>query len=352
MPDPADAPNPQDAAPADATATPPADPPATETPVDHHAGALAALEEGLKSEDPPPSDPPPADDPPDDPPPPETPPADGEPPPADAPPPAEPDAADVEAESLGISKNEKANARFKELYNTAKEVPALREKAQEFDTMIQHVEATGATPEQYGTALGYLHAINNGGPEQWAQAREALIKEVAFLDQKLGRPASGDILEAHPDLAAEVHAGDLTRPRAEEIANQRSRQQANERWQQERNTATQAQQEAVQTAVGELNSIGTQLAQRDPHFAAKREAAIAKFKERQHQVHPSRWAAEFLLDYQTIPNPAPAPTPPAPPPVGHVPLRSRGGTGAVAKVPTSPLEALNAGLDAHAKGLA
>ena len=196
--------------------------PTPETPTDPapslEEGAVAAIDEGLAKVMPAPEEPEPE---------PGAPAADarpdGEPKPEDAP--AEL-SADDEAASLGV-KNERAKERFRELRALADEAKTLREKlpeledkASQYDQMIQGIESTGATPEQYASALGYLRVIHHGTPAEKAQAAEFLRKELEWLEGQIG--VGGDVLAAHPDLAEAVMNGDIARPYAEELARKRA----------------------------------------------------------------------------------------------------------------------------------
>lgn len=261
--------------------------------------------------------------------------------------------AEDEAKSLGV-KNDKARERFVELRKHADELKALKaalpdleEKATQYDQMLGHITSTGATPEQYQSALAYLNIVNKGSPEQLAQMRDTLMKEIEWIDGKIGR--GGDALAAHDDLRQAVENGDIDRRYAEEIATQRNLKAAQEQHtQQQAQTAQQreqAQQQAVQGAREQLNALGARLQQTDPDYGKKVQQAMQAFQARMGNIDPSQWATEFLLDYQAV-RLAP---PPAKPPVGAVPMRSQGG-GSMAKVATSMEEAAMLGLQAHAQG--
>lgn len=306
-------------------------------------GAVAAIDEGLAKVTPAPEEPEPEpepDAPADDARP------DGEPKPEDAP--AEM-SADDEAASLGV-KNERAKERFRELRALADEAKTLREKlpeledkASQYDQMIQGIESTGATPEQYASALGYLRVVHHGTPAEKAQAAEFLRKELEWLEGQIG--VGGDVLASHPDLAEAVQNGDIARPYAEELARKRALDHAQ---QQHVQTQAQRQQEQerqfqaqIEGARQELNLLGSVLSRRDPHFAAKVETAKAAFQQVQGSLPPAQWAAKFQEIYDGLPDPQPAA--PAKPPVGAVPLRPQG-AGAMGRAPSSVEDAIEIGL--------
>lgn len=277
-----------------------------------------------------------------------------------APAPAEaPDAA-TEIKALGI-KNERAQQRFTELREKASKLdeievtlPDLQSKAETYEQMLTHIEETGATPQQYGNVLGYLRVVNKGSPAELATARETLLKEVEFIDQKLGRGA--DPLADHADLREAVANGDLSAAYAAEIANTRNLQAAQQRHVQQTNEqqsqAEQQRQAELNGAVQELNALGARLQASDPLYAQKIEAAKAAFMQRRDSLPPSKWATELLLDYNAVVIAPAAPAAPARPAVGAVPLRPQGGSGGMAKVAGSMEEAIQLGLQAHAQGRA
>jgi len=270
------------------------------------------------------------------------------------------DEAAAEAEKLGIGKNEAANAKFKELYNKVAEyekktVPDLQQRADRYEQHVQHIESTGASPDQYQSALHVIAAVNRGGPAEWAQAREYLAREVAFLDEKLGNGKPGeDVLSGHQDLAEAVEGGGMDRQYAEELARARGRNKATQTWQEEQaqqhRTAGSAQQEAADCR-DTLNEIEARLKASDPEWDRKRETLIPILAPIMATLPFKDRPEAFIKAYRELRLPAaaaPAPKPAVPLPT-HQPLRPTGGNGQVAKVPTNEMEALEAGLEAFSQ---
>jgi len=267
----------------------------------------------------------------------------------------EPDETDKEITSLGI-KNEKAAARFRELTATAKRLPELEARVREADELIQSFENVGAAPQQVGAMMGYLNAINRGGPKEWEQAEQALSKELEWLRGKLGKPVGADPLAAHADLKAEVEEGLMTPQRAAEIVELRGRQKAYQDYDGQRQQATQAER-AVDMGRSRLNELEATLSVADPNYAAKREHLVAVLKPVIQNLPPDKWAQAFEQAYRTLPANFGAPVQLQQqvrqrPTAGAVPLRSAGsgGGGGLAKEATSPEEALRMGLEAAARG--
>jgi hypothetical protein len=324
----------------------PADTPAAPdtAPTDLTAGAVAALDAGLateKPDEPKPAEPVAAD------------PAK----PADAPAgkPAEPAADDEPPPGL----SDKAQARFKELtpYKAAfkqagierpEDLPAIVERARFADELEQAIVSTGATPEQYGSAIQYLALVNSGDPDKMAQAFDVMQAELAALSKALGREVPGvhDPLADHPDLQEEVQAGDITKKRALEIVQQRNASSLTKGRQEQASAQEQARQEHAQ-AIDSLNQLGAQLKAADPQYAAKIAAlkpTIALIRE---TFPPAQWAARLQAAYQQVNVPA-APAAPTLPPPG--PVRSVAPAGVtMAAEPKSPMEALDLALAAAAR---
>ena len=69
--------------------------------------------------------------------------------------------------------------RMTSLINTVKEKDTqLAQVTQNFDYMVGGIQATGATPEQYGETLSWLALFNSGVPENQLKALE-LVESVA-----------------------------------------------------------------------------------------------------------------------------------------------------------------------------
>lgn len=280
--------------------------------------------------------------------------ADEEPPVAEEPP---ADEGGDQAKSLGV-KNEKALARFRELFDvekkykeTQEQLPVLTERAEKYDTLIQHVQDATDDPNDFGLAIGLLRAINRGGPAEWAMAEKELENQLNGIRTKLGRGPGQDPVAEFADIKEALDNGDITPQYASELARVRkleslTTQHATQQTQRTE-TVTRAQEEAIATARNDLNDLGTHLQTIDPHFSAKRQAALDAFLSVRDTIPPTKWALEFRKVYDRVPNPAPA----VQRPVGNVPLRAAGGGGnGVARVAATAQEALDLALQAHARG--
>jgi hypothetical protein len=258
-----------------------------------------------------------------------------------------PEADPVAEEIAALGLKEKSAERFKELAGKVKELSTERETlqaaAQRAEQWEQMVTSTGATPEQYSSALGYLSAINSGDPAAMGKAFDAMLGELQWLGKTLGREVTGlvDPLQDHADLAEAVDAGDMTRKAALEVAQARvtlarTAEQAGKVQQQ-----TAAQQAQAQ-AVAAVNALDQRL-QADPLYAAKMQAmqqtgAFAWIKD---NLPPEKWAAAIEREWQRTTVAAPPKPRPA---VGHVPLRPVRQSAPMHAAPKNDLEAFELGV--------
>ncbi|MCW0413488.1 hypothetical protein NG831_06505 [Xanthomonas sacchari] len=267
---------------------------------------------------------------------------------------AQPEAAppaDVEAEikDLGI-KNERAAQRFRELSERAAEVEPLRAQAARASEWEQTVTSTGATPEQFGSALNYLRAINSGNPQAMNNAYDVMQKELQWLGEKLGREAPGfDPLSVHADLAEKVKAGDITREAASEIVQHRQRLQLQQQHDTSQQQSWQAQQ-AEQMGLQQVAALGNQLRTADPDFQRKFQFLAPTVALIQQTLPPQQWAAQIQAAYQQLPALPPAQAPAARP-SSPSPIRPSG-TPALAAKPKNAAEAFDFGVqEARARGM-
>lgn len=283
------------------------------------------------------------------------------------------EATETEVASLGLK--DKSAERFRSMANEIKELapirdalekagikdvaqlPQITQHANDYRELIGMVQDTGATPEQYGTALNYLKVVNaaNAGDVKAAEAAFAMMsEELTTLAKMLGKEVPGivDPLVDYPDLAKQVSDGDMTRAAALEVVQARNARAMGDARHQRTEQQTQ-QQQAIQQGVQSLDALGNELAASDPHYATKAPILIAQLRAIQEVLPPSLWAQKARAMYQAIPNPAPvAAAPAAPTPARVVPgaVRNTSHRPAVIPVTDDPFEALEQGL-AAASGL-
>jgi hypothetical protein len=139
--------------------------------------------------------------------------------------------------------------RIRTLIDTAKTVTAERDKiATDFHYMVNGVQATGATPQQYGETLSWLALFNSRDPAQQEKALELVESVAERLATLLGKERTiGDPLGAHQDLKNAVASGQITAQYAKEIARTRNGQQ----FRQELTTNAQTEAQRQEQARGE-----------------------------------------------------------------------------------------------------
>lgn len=258
----------------------------------------------------------------------------------------------LEKEIASLKVTQKTAERFRQLNERAhradqleKELEVKRDLAEQAERFNAIIADTQANPQQIGTALRYLKAINSNDKDMMREAFTSMKQEVAWLAKTLGEPLEAvDPVTDHADLNAEIEAGALTPERAREIAKQRAdaareAQQRQARTQQE---TAQSQREAqVDNAMMQINELNNKLKASDPHFAAKlntlkENGTIDLIKE----LPPVRWPAAVAAAFAKLPDPKPAA------PVTPMPLRPNGGASAAMKrEPKSDLEAFSMGVE-------
>ena len=247
--------------------------------------------------------------------------------------------------------------RIRTLIDTAKTVTQERDKfKQDFDYLIQGVQATGTTPQQYGETLSWLAMFNSNDPKQQEKALELVENVAERLATLLGKERSvGDPLKGHADLAEAVRTGKLSTDYAKEIARTRNGQT----FRTELTTQLTAQQQQEQAAAQELHDARSGLTQlentlqgTDPQYAQKKGIVVSALQPlfRKDQagnwvVPPSQWITKFQEAYKNLrlPGGTPAAKPGVP---KNQPLRAgRQPAGGQTKAPSNMLEAISGALD-------
>src|SRR5580658_2098972 len=239
--------------------------------------------------------------------------------------------------------------RIRTLIDTTKAVTAERDTIKrDFDYMVQGVQATGATPEQYGETLSWLALFNSRDPAQQSKALELVENVAERLSMLLGKERTvGDPLAAHPDLKEAVAKGQVTAQIAKEMARMRNGQQ----FRTELTThATNEQQRQTQAAEEErqgraaLTELEATLTASDPDYAAKKAILVPALKPIMASIPWSQKKDKFLAAYKNVvlPKVSAAPKRGAP---ANQPLRAgKQPAGGQTRAPTSGLEAMNAAL--------
>lgn len=272
-------------------------------------------------------------------------------------------ATEAEAKSLGLKEGSPAFKRFQTL------TEGLRKKDEEIEVLSvdaeigrewqRNVEATGASPEDFGRSMAFLHGYSSNDPALWKASLDIIDGVADELRKRLGMEAKDfDPLAAHPDLADDVKKGELSRERALEIAQGRHLQSAvGTRRQQddERTAATRAAEQAIDGVV----AYTTSLSKTDATFPQKFKALEHRIREIQATRKPDQWLAEIQREFKAMdailpPQPITAADNgqqrQTPARVGRVPGRVTGGhvqpagDAGLKKDITDPLEGLKAGM--------
>ncbi len=271
---------------------------------------------------------------------------------AEAPKKEEPKKADPVNDPIPKDLKKDTQERIRTLIDTTKTITAERDKIkQDFDYMIQGVEATGTTPEQYGEALSWLALFNSNNPQQQEKALELVENVAERLATLLGKERTvGDPLAAHADLKDAVQKGQITAQYAKEIARTRNGQSFRTELTAQATTQQQQQQQAAQelaTARADLTALEQTLMASDPSYAAKKAILVPALKPVFAVLPPSQWKAKFTEAYRNIKVNAPAAAPKGTP--TNQPLRAKQPAGGQTKAPGSMLEAISGALGSMGK---
>jgi len=237
--------------------------------------------------------------------------------------------------------------RIRTLIETTKTVTAERDELKtNFDFMVNGIQATGATPAQYGETLSWLALFNSNDPKQQEKALELVESVAERLSTLLGKERTiGDPLSTHADLKEAVAKGKLTPEYAKEIARIRNGQQ----FRTELTTnASQEQQRQQQAAEEErqgraaLTELEKTLIASDPDYARKKAILVPALKPLMLTIPWKDRKDKFLEAYKNLQMPKAAPKKNIP---QNQPLRAgKQPAGGQTRAPGSALEAMNAAL--------
>jgi hypothetical protein len=235
--------------------------------------------------------------------------------------------------------------RIRTLITTTKEATTRAEKAEtDFNYLIQGVQATGATPEQYGETLSWLAMFNSNDPAQQTKALELVESVADRLATLLGKERTvGDPMAEHADLKEAVAKGQVTAQYAKEIARTRNSSKfRNDLTSTARTEAEQAQAhtQALAQAKADLNALETQLRKDDPQYEQKKAIIVPMLKPVFEQLEPSKWKAAFAKAFAGVKVSAPVKKIPA-----NQPMRAgKQPSGGQKTAPGSMLDAVNGAL--------
>jgi hypothetical protein len=243
--------------------------------------------------------------------------------------------------------------RIRTLIDTTKTVTAERDEIkQNFEYMVNGIQATGATPAQYGETLSWLALFNSNNPEQQVKALELVESVADRLATLLGRERTvGDPLGQHADLKDAVAKGQITAQYAKEIARTRNGQQFRTELTtnatREQQQQAQMQQEEAQGRAA-LTELEKTLMASDPNYLAKKAVLVPALKPLMASIPWGQRKDKFLEAYRNMQLPAAAAKPKGVP--ANQPLRAgKQPAGGQTKAPSSMLEAVSGALGSMGK---
>jgi len=266
---------------------------------------------------------------------------------------AEPPKKDPVNDPIPENLKKETSERIRSLIDIAKTTTSERDKIKtDFDYLITGVQATGATPAQYGETLSWLALFNSRDPAQQEKALELVESVAERLATLLGKErVVGDPLGAHQDLKDAVKTGQITAQYAKEIARTRNGQQFRTELQTGAQNEAQRQQQAQyeeQQGRQSLTELEATLMASDPQYAQKKALLVPALKPIMAQIPWSQKRDKFLEAYKALQLPSAAARPAATAPKNQ-PLRPKNPAGGQAKAPSSMLEAISGALGSMGK---
>jgi hypothetical protein len=230
------------------------------------------------------------------------------------------------------------------------EVKQLREVAENNGAMIGAIMDSGATPDEFGAMVQYLHWTHSEDPKMLESAYTLLKSELEGVALRLGKPLPEvDWLTGHADLVDAVKNGLTTRDLAIEMAmgraqTKRTQTQAAAKTA-KADTSKQAETELA-TATADLDKLGTELEAADPLYKQKYAVLVPKLQAEFKKIPSSQWKGKFLEEYAKL-RVAPKAAPPViqNKPAKGQPLRPSAPSGDAKKAPGSALDALSSAID-------
>jgi hypothetical protein len=224
---------------------------------------------------------------------------------------AEPKKADPLNDPIPKDLKVETQERIRTLIKTTKEITAERDAVKtDFEYLVNGVQATGATPQQYGETLQWLAAFNSGDPAQQEKALEMVEAVADRLATLLGKERTvGDPLAQHADLKEAVAKGQVTPQYAKEIARTRNSQGLQRQFTEQHTAeqrAAQAAEQAQLSARASLTELGNTLAATDPLYEQKRAMLVPIMKPIFANLSPAQWRPAFEQAYANLRLSAPA----------------------------------------------
>jgi hypothetical protein len=218
--------------------------------------------------------------------------------------------------------------------------------------IIDAIQDTGTTAEQFAETVSFLRNVNSDDPAALEAAYQSLKAGMRTLSIRMGKPVPEvDLLADYPELANAVKYGQITEAHAQEMATYREQQKLAATVRTRANDAAKTTKDAADeksAAITELNALGADLAKKDPLYQAKFDLITGPLKAAFANIRPSQWKATFIAAYAAavVAAPVKAAPAPAPAPKKGQPIRPQQPAGDGAKkAPGSMLDAISSAIE-------
>lgn len=216
--------------------------------------------------------------------------------------PAKKKAADPINDPIPKDLKQETSDRMRALVKIAREKDAeVSQVRGDFDTIINGIKASGATPEQYGETISWLSLFNSPKMEDRKAAYELVENVADRMATLLGIDRTvSDPFKNHPDLKTALAARQITPELARETARHRDaaafKGQLDTSVQQRQQTENQ-KQEAHEKAKTELNTFDKEMRIKDPLYDAKRKLIVPILQPIFKTLPKEQWAEAYKKAY-------------------------------------------------------
>jgi hypothetical protein len=192
--------------------------------------------------------------------------------------------------------------RMRSLIKIAKEKEAeVAQVRGDFDTIINGIKASGASPEQYGEAISWLSLFNSPKVEDRRAAYDLVENVAERMATLLGIDrTTPDPFKNHPDLKTAVANKQITPELARETARHRDAtafKGSLEQGQRQQQLTAQQQKEESDKARADLNAFDVEMRGKDPLYDAKRKIIVPILQPIFKTLPKSQWAQTYKDAY-------------------------------------------------------
>lgn len=213
---------------------------------------------------------------------------------------------EVDEEGIPVGIGERAQARFRDLTS---QLGQARQLVEQYEPVIEAIQATGAPAPRVQQMLGYLTLANKPNPslDELGMAKTALESELSAVNARLGIVPDDtqrtSLIAQYPDLVAAVENMEITSDLAAQMAAMRTQQANNDAYQQQVQQETVLEQQYRQrVAAGSraISAMEQEFMRLDPHAPAILEHLKSAVPDIVRSAQPEQWAERVKERYMQL----------------------------------------------------